>query len=240
MKINSISGFSEAYTESIEGRKRRPKANERSNKRAEKKEKRKEKRADKKASGKGLFKGVKKVALSVPRGSFLALVRLNARGLATKLFNAPKDKAERIWKALGGNPAKLYAAVAVGSKKKAFLGEKASVQTTEGIGEPVTLVTVGTLLASAGAVIAAFAPILKMIDKNKGTKGGESTEEILKETEEAGGDLTIPDGEVSDGEAGSGKESKKGGLGLDIDFTSPTTLLVGAGLAFGAYKVLSK
>lgn len=237
MKINSISGINEVYQEDI-GKlfKKKKKSTTSSSssssstetkkeKRKKKRKDRKEKRKEKRAKGKGLFNGIKKVALSGPRGSFIALVNLNVRGLANKLLQAPKDKVEKIWKALGGNPVKLYKAVVIGSRKKPFLGAKAEFKNVEGIG---SVVAVGTLLASAAGILAALAPVFKMIDKNKGAKEGESTEDILEEAEKNGGVLEIPEGEVSDPEQGSGKNPN---FASTFDFKKPTNLLlIGGGV----------
>lgn len=241
MEINSVSGFGDGTQEDISGRKKK-------RSKSEKKAARTEKKAKKKKEGKGLFKGVKKVSLAVPRGAFLSLVLINARGIASKLLNAPGEKVLKIWDALGGSREKLMSAINKGAAKKPFLGEKVSavegLENLEGIGV-VGAATVATLLVSAATVIAAFAPILKMVDKNKGTKGGESTESILEETEKAGGDLELPDGQLDpdDADPGSKKATEKknakksdgSGFNLDqIDFSNPLTLgLTAAGVYLG-------
>jgi len=242
MEINSVSGFADATTEDISGKKGKAK-------RQAKRETRKQKKAAKKAAGKGggkgLFKAAKKVSLAIPRGSFLSLVLINARGIATKLLSSPGKKTLAIWEALGGDPKKLMDAINKGAAKKPFLGSKISgvdgLEHLNGIGV-VGAATVSTLLVSAAAVLAAFAPILKMVDKNKGTKDGESTDDLLKETESAGGDLEIPDGEVADPDPGSTKGKNKSGssagsgFSLDsIDFKDPLTIgVILAGTYFGA------
>lgn len=242
MEINSVSGFGDATQEEINGRRKNKRSkSEKKSKRSERKEKRKKK-------AKGLFRGAKKVSLAVPRGAFLSLVLINARGIASKLLNAPGEKVLKIWDALGGSREKLMNAINKGAAKKPFLGEKISgvegLENLEGIGV-VGAATVATLLVSAATVIAAFAPILKMVDKNKGTKSGESTDDLLKETEEAGGDLEVPEGELDPDDADPGskkseekKKSKKsdgGGFSLDsIDFSDPVTLgITAAGVYFG-------
>ena len=245
MEINSVSGFADATTEDISGKKARAK-------RQAKKETRKEKKSAKKAAGKGggkgLFKGVKKVALIKPRLAFLSLVMINARGLATKLLNAPGEKTLKIWNALGGDPKKLMDAINKGAAKKPFLGSKVSgvegFENLDGVGA-LGAAAVATLLVNAGVVLAAFAPILKMIDKNKGVKDGESTDDLLKEADAAGADLTIPDGEVSDPDPGSDKAKKKSdgsGFSLSsIDFKDPLTIglmLVGGYLGAKALKII--
>jgi len=254
MEINSVSGYGDATTEEINGRrnkaKRAEKKESRKERKSKKREDRKAKRADRKEKGKGggrgLFKAAKKVSLVVPRGAFLSLILINARGLATKLLNSPGEKVLKIWDALGGNRQKLMDAINKGAAKKPFLGSKISgvdgLENMDGIGV-VGAATVSTLLVSAAAVLAAFAPILKMVDKNKGTKGGESTDEILKETENAGGELEIPDGEVGDPDPGSSKAKNPDGSGsgfsLDsIDFKSPVTWVISAGGLYLGAKAL--
>jgi len=230
MEINSVSGFGEATQEEINGRKSKKNKSQKAKNRADRKKKRKER-------GGKLFKGAKKVSLAAPRGAFLSLVMINARGLATKLLNAPGSKVIKIWDTLGGNPEKLKAAINKGAAKKPFLGSKVSevegLEHLEGIGV-VGAASVATLLVSAAGVLAAFAPILKMVEKNKNLKSGASTDEILKETEEEGGDTSIPEGELDpdDADPGSSKSEKKksksssgGGFSLDsIDFSDPITL----------------
>jgi len=247
MEINSVSGFAEAQTEDISGKKGKAKRQaKRQTRKAAKKEKKAAKKAAGKGGGRGLFKAAKKISLAVPRASFLSLVLINARGIATKLLSSPGKKTLAIWEALGGDPKKLMDAINKGAAKKPFLGSKISgvegLEHLNGIGV-VGAATVSTLLVSAAAVLAAFAPILKMVDKNKGTKDGESTDEILEETEKAGGNVEIPDGEVADPDPGSAKGKNKssggadgGGFSLDsIDFKDPLTIgVILAGTYFGA------
>lgn len=181
------------------------------------------------------FGKAKKIGLAGPRGSFLLLVKINARGLANKLKRAPSAQVKKIWNALGGNYDKLVEAVNVGSAKKPFLGERVNqVQGLENIG---SVVAVSTLLVSAAGVIAAFAPIMKSIEANKARKEGEpAIDELEKETKESGGDLSIPRGEVSDGEPGSGKDGKDNKDGFDFSLSNPVVLVSGAALAYFALK----
>ena len=139
-------------------------------------------------------------------------------------------------------------AINKGAAKKPFLGSKVSgvegFENLDGVGA-LGAAAVATLLVNAGVVLAAFAPILKMIDKNKGVKDGESTDDLLKEADAAGADLTIPDGEVSDPDPGSDKAKKKSdgsGFSLSsIDFKDPLTIglmLVGGYLGAKALKII--
>lgn len=222
MEISTVAGFDDVEVGKINlFKKAKDKAKQVVDKKIEKKKKQ--------------FGKLKKVALAGPRGSFLLLVKINARGLANKLKRAPADKVKKIWNALGGNFDKLLKAVEVGSKKKAFLGEKVNqVEGLEGIG---SVVAVSTLLVSAAGVIAALAPVLKSIESAKAKKEGEpGLEEITKETAENGGDLSIPRGQVADGEPGSGRE---GGAGGGFDFSLSNPLLLG-GIAVGAYLLMKK
>jgi hypothetical protein len=91
------------------------------------------KKGGKKKGGK---KTVKKIALSVPRNSFLGLVKLNVFGLATKLLAARKKdpkKVEALWKKLGGNINALNKEIDRGAKKKAILGGKKTKEIAKGL-----------------------------------------------------------------------------------------------------------
>lgn len=141
--------------------------------------------------------GAKKVALAVPRTAFLELVRLNVRGLASKLARAiAKDsaKVESKWKKLGGNFSKFQAAVNAGKTKKPLFGEHKPVN---GIGDPVTL---SAGLASAAAIIAALSPLLKSL----GGKDGEGDPGVDALVTESGADTHDADVEALDPEGGSG------------------------------------
>ena len=211
MEISTISGFENATYSDIGKIKKRTKA--------ERKERRKK-----------LVKKVKTVALAAPRGSFLSLVAINARGLASKLAKAPKEKVIKIWKVLGGDPEKLYKTIANGAKRKAFLGQKLKeVEGLENIGV-VDVAAITALLASAAPIIAALAPLLKALGSNKDKK---DIEDLEKETEDNGGKLEIPNGEVLDPEPNSGKRppsSGGGGGGLDM-IKDNLPLIAGAGIA---------
>lgn len=131
--------------------------------------------------------GFKKVTLSGARNAFLALVKLNFRGLATRLnhldtkVQGGKGKLDAKWKQLGGSPKALRKAIAIGRTKKPLLGAKA----VKGIAEPVSL---AVILTSAAGVAVAIAPLLKNIGAGKET----SNADLLADITAAGGDFTLP------------------------------------------------
>jgi hypothetical protein len=112
------------------------------------------------------IKNVKlKVSLLTARNSFLALVKINALNLATRLDMALKSAATnartlKIWRDLGGDVTALVKSVEVGRVKK-MIGESEAAYIG---GEPVTT---ASLIALATAVISAFAGVLQMSKKEK-------------------------------------------------------------------------
>lgn len=118
-------------------------------------------------------KGLKKVgrtiaraSLAVPRGSALALVRMNFRGIAKRfdLLNAQgEEKLMKKWEDLGGKRDKLASAISAGKDKKivvcgkkcrAQAGANPKIPTSEMLSyenfEPI--VTAGIITAGAGVV----------------------------------------------------------------------------------------
>jgi hypothetical protein len=137
---------------------------------------RKARRAKRREEGKGLFKGVKKVTLAPVRNAFLGLLRLNARGLATKLMKAlAKDetKTKKFWEKLGGQFSKLKTAAQKGSTKRPLLGAKADRKgSINGANQVVyfdaneqpyigSLAAVGTFLAAAAPALVAASKLFK-------------------------------------------------------------------------------
>jgi len=131
----------------------------------------------KKISLKNVVKGVKAVGLIVPRKSFLALVALNVRGLATRLKLLSSAERSALWKKFGGTPSTLEKAVQSGSKKKPLFGASKKVKAIKGIGAvivddnanigiaPVILPAAaagggGVSFATIATIITAAAPIL--------------------------------------------------------------------------------
>lgn len=152
--------------------------------------------------GKGLkkaFKGLKTVSLAAPRNAFLGLLRLNIRGLASKLNRAPKDKVYRLWDRLGGKRSSLEKAISKGAQKKPLLGAKGSgkrikrikgftdgdymaldrfnIQFNKNIGEPVTAAAV---ISAAAPILIAFTNLLKKegLDTPEGTTDVDTGENV--------------------------------------------------------------
>lgn len=129
-------------------------------------------------------KAIKSSALLPARAPFLLLMRLNFRGMATKLANnkTAYDKFMRIWKNIGGKDKKLANAIEKGKGKKPMFGSKKTKGNLKGqlgeIGEVMygygmltdsTLSTLGYLglgfdpVTAASTAIAAATPIIKKV-----------------------------------------------------------------------------
>lgn len=113
----------------------------------------------KKELKKDLKKGldaVKMVGLAIPRNAFLLLVKINVRGLATRLKKLQEinpASLEDLWvKKLGGDILFLNQEIKVGSAKKPFLGSKVS-----GVDQ------IGVAGEEVAAIVAAAAPVLVAI-----------------------------------------------------------------------------
>ena len=189
---------------------------------------------------KNLGKGVKKVTLSPVRNAFLALVRLNARGLATKLNVAVgKDKSTTVsmWEKVGGKFDSLQNAINAGKNKKPLAGESKKNRGVKGIefypgdsessyigeydlqGERIGVVAV----ASVVALIAAAAPILiaasKLFKKNNIPEDEGGSEGDVVTPEEKEDHEPLPEGfEAADPEGSSG--------GLNLGF-KPSPIMIG-------------
>ena len=191
---------------------------------------------------------VKKIALAPARAAFLALVKINARGLATKLqisINKGGDKTKAFWTKVGGDFDKLKSATATGSKKKPLFGIKKGGKVSgansveylqEGIGvEPATL-------TAAAAALAAAAPILLAVSKLfKSQQIPEGEEDVLTPDEKAEEPGLDPDGEgftAADPDPGVSKTTP---TILTTGF-KPSPLVIGAiGLgALGLIYMLTK
>tara|TARA_R110000751_G_scaffold88112_5_gene174330 strand:- start:4731 stop:5816 length:1086 start_codon:yes stop_codon:yes gene_type:complete len=69
-------------------------------------------------------RGIKQSSLAAPRGAALGLIRINVRGLATRIkYMTPKgfDKLKKKWEKLGGMPNSLEKAVRAGEGKHVFM-----------------------------------------------------------------------------------------------------------------------
>ncbi len=122
-------------------------------------------------------KGLKKIGLAPNRTAFLGLVRLNIKGLATKLKNSNQSKLKSTWEKLGGSYGSLQSAFNKGATKKALGG-------IEGMETPiasVTLTSVAGALALAAPVIAVLAKLFKKSDGTESLMPGEegTTQSLL-------------------------------------------------------------
>lgn len=172
MALVALSGIDDEHTiEGIGGRKRRQE------RKAQRKQKRSAKRAAKKKNPKRkkFFAKAKeklkkfgkfqlKFALAPSRNSFLAIVGLNVRSLATRMKLAmQKDEAglKRFWENIGGNYQKLKNTIEKGARKKR-LGEA----------------EIGALPAIGAAIVAATPLIMKIASFLK--KLGIKSEDLKK------------------------------------------------------------
>lgn len=133
------------------------------------KEQKKKKREERKDKIKKVFKKVAKVGLTPARLSFLAIVRINALKLATKLSRAYKTNPQKVkdfWSKFGGDWEKLKEVISKGSH--VALSGTASRRYASYVGDPATL----TAIATATPIILALLPILKELRAN-----GDATEE---------------------------------------------------------------
>jgi hypothetical protein len=196
------------------------------------KAKRRARRARRKEEGKGFFKGVKKISLAPVRNAFLGLLRLNARGLATKLMKAigkDESKTKKFWEKLGGNFSKLKSAAQKGSTKKPLLGAKADKKgSINGANQVVYYDHMGEAhigsLAAVGTFLAAAAPALVAASKLfKDLKVPDDGEPVADDDME-GLDPTGEGFEAADPEPGSG----------GITSFKPSPLLIGGAIAAAA------
>lgn len=105
----------------------------------------------KKVAQSKVVKQVAKVGLAPARAAFLALVKLNGLGIASKLAQAYKinpAKIDNFWKSLSGNPAELKKFVSQGSKQK-ISGLGSAVATATATATPI-IVKLMSLLKSLG------------------------------------------------------------------------------------------
>lgn len=165
--VEDTSLISSAYI----GKKRREKKQQR-------KEQRKQRREERRAAGKGFGQKLKKVSLAPARGAFLGLVRLNFRGIASKLVRLNNKNPKRLkdfWLKLGGDFNKLIAAASDGNRKAPLFGSKGVGAYTNNdfigdyLGEPATA---ASLIVAAGSVLLAIQKLFK-------SEGKEFTDDTL-------------------------------------------------------------
>jgi hypothetical protein len=187
----------------------------------------------------------KKIALAPARGAFLSLIRLNVRGLATKLQQSiakGSDKTKGFWTKVGGDFDKLKDAVNKGAKKKPLLGIKKK-KGVNGVTDPEYYLSLpeeyylgvepATLTAAAG-FLAAASPILLAVSKLfKSQNIPEGEEAVISPEEEATTEPLDPTGEgftVTDAE---GKTTP----GILTTGFKPSPLVIG-GIALGALGLI--
>ena len=122
-------------------------------------------------------KGLKKIGLAPNRTAFLGLVRLNVKGLATKLQKSNQAKLKNTWEKLGGSYSKLMQTVNAGAKRKP-LGGIAGMETPIAA-DPLTSIAAG--LALAAPIIAVLAKLFKKPDGSE-IPGEQSTTDSLLNT----------------------------------------------------------
>jgi hypothetical protein len=195
-----------------------------------KKQKRQQKRADRKAAGKTLGqklkkvgRGVLKVGAAVPRNSFLVLVKLNVRSLATNLKKVQAKEAGKLtnfWEGLGGNVNALNKAIEIGSKKKRLgtVGEPITVSAAVASAAPI-LVKVVDFLNKAGITKEDLQGIQQMATNALRNKINET---ISKQEEQAIQQEIQNEPEATEPEAS----------GMDMKKILPIVLIGGAGLYF--------
>lgn len=201
--------------------------------------------------GKAIKKGVKsagkalkKVGLAAPRKAYLQIVRLNIKGIASKLALAVeqnKSKVESKWKKLGGNPSVLLKAIKAGSRKKSL----GNLDEYNSVGADPAL---GTILTAAGPILIAMGSLLKVL-KPKDKDGNIVTDDGLQNEFEAyGGDsgdasTAAAAGETYYARGGGddpddakdipGEDEESAGLGFKL---SPAILIGGAAAAYLLFK----
>ena len=202
--------------------------------------------------GKG--KPIRKIALAPGRGVFLALVKSNLDGFASKLQKIDPAKLKRTWENIGGDYSKLVKAIKTGASKPArrlgFLGllrkrlKKRGINGVSGIGAAsdaevqAAIVTAATALGTAlpavgnvagatvGAVLAALYPVVR--DMVAMTPDAEETDNLIQAAD------IVPDAEEVQ-TAGQGVPGTQTGptvkTGVQFDLQRSLPLVAAAGLA---------
>lgn len=187
-------------------------------KRTERKAKRVVKRTARKAKRKGInCKGnkLKKIALAVPRNAFLALVRLNVKKFAVKLYNAMKDPTKKVkllekWCKMGGDASALTNAV-----NKAF-SKYSRKHKVSGIGFAVE-----SAIATATPIIVALMEFLKKgANEEPVSEGAQLPEEsdAPEETTEETTEETPEENETVEGIGGINPYLLAGAVGVGVYF----------------------
>ena len=199
--------------------------------------------------GKG--KPVRKIALAPGRGVFLALVKSNLDGFASKLQKIDPAKLKRTWENIGGDYSKLVKAIKTGASKPArrlgFLGllrkrlKKRGINGVSGIGAAsdaevqaaivAAATALGTALpgvgnvagATAGAVLAALYPVVR--DMVAMTPDAEETDNLIQTPG------IVPDAEEVQSATQGSETGPTVKTGVQFDLQRSLPLVAAAGLA---------
>jgi len=218
------------------------------------------KKVAKKINPKTILSAIKKQAFFIPRKAFLAMVALNARGLATRLSQLnDTDKADFWVKKFGGKLSTLNSAINRGKKKKPLFGANHKVKSIKGIGAVVCDKNEIGAVPQLAAIIAAAAPILivaisvltkkKIPDPSNGLlaseagSGDPSLFERITDFAQQAAQVLQNGGDPGSFPTGSNDEEIKKALPGDEDETagssfelSPMLLIGGAALLYFATK----
>jgi hypothetical protein len=105
----------------------------------------------KKVSLKNVFRGAKVVGLVPVRKAFLALVTINARGLANRLAKLNTDQLNKLWsEKFGGKTSVLESAIRRGRIKRPLTGRGKRVRGVNGIGSIEVIENIGEASAAPG------------------------------------------------------------------------------------------
>lgn len=123
--------------------------------------------------------------LATGRGAFLALVRLNMRGMASKMAKGQElgkiGEVRKKWEKMGGKWSRMEKAINKGKGRKALLGKGKGL---DGIGDGG--ISAGVAGAAAAPVLAAIIPLLKKF------LGKEDQDELDGLNSEAQADAKMP------------------------------------------------
>lgn len=186
--------------------------------------------------------GARVLTLAAPRRAYRTLVAINFRGWATVL-NKKRNEAAKVFEKMGGKPSELFQSIDAGLKRKAIFPSDASkVSGINGIGEPVTLATVGATLAIAAPIVAAFASIVKSVKDTANTVVNKETTTTPGTNENFGpytGNQNYTGEQSTDNSTGQNNTVKDGAVspGSENNFTKPLLIGLGLFIAGKAFKV---
>ncbi len=139
----------------------------------------------KKISPRNLWKGVKAVGLVAPRKAILALIAVNARGLATRMSRLSDQELRKFWDKFGGQFSVLKRAVTRGKKRRPLFNSSKKIKQISGfgfieddsIGEGAPTPGGDTKSIDISSLIQVAAPILKFLLSLLKSKGSDPVPE---------------------------------------------------------------